>query len=368
MSKPVRVVHLIENLAWGGGIETVLWEFLRGMDREKFQQMPWFLYQAGPSFERMRAFNADTRFLNLSTYHRPGPLLKLAKELREAGADLVHCHGYFSGAFGRLITPWVGLPWVYSMYSHYEDTYRWNNYFMERLLAKSRGIVVACSEVVREFAVKRCKIAPAKVVVNYEGINVPDESTWPSPEKARQAFGLPKEAFVIGTVTRLYPAKNTQLLIQAAKGLPASCHLLIAGEGPQLPELQQLARQLGLESRVHFAGLIREVALAHQAMDFFVQTSKVREGFSIALIEAMAFGKPCAVTTVGGNIEAITQEVGWRVSPDDPEELFRVLAYASDHRGELEHHSRATRERYLTHFTGRHMVRGMEAVYDCLLR
>lgn len=367
MSKPARVVHLIENLAWGGGIETVLWEFLRGISREKYEQLPWFLYQAGPSFERMRQFAPETRFLNLNTYHRPGPLLKLAKELKEAKADLVHLHGYFSGAFGRLVAPWICLPWVYSLYSHYEDTYRWNNYLMEHWLAKSRGMVVACSEAVREFAVKRCRIPAEKVVVNYEGINVPDESAWPSAQEARKHFGLPDGAFVAGTVTRLYPAKNTQLLIQAAAGLPDACHVLIAGEGPQLPELQQLAEQLGIAKRVHFAGLVRNIPMALQAMDLFVQASQVREGFSIALIEAMAFGKPCAVTTVGGNTEAVPQDLGWWVSPDEPAELHRVLAHAADNRGELQLRGRETRDRYLTHFTGRHMSLGMESVYNRIL-
>jgi len=368
MPRPARVVHLIENLAWGGGIETVLWEFLRGISKDRFQQMPWFLYQAGPSFERMREAIPETRFLNLPTYHRPRPLLRLAKELRTAKVDLVHLHGYFSGTFGRLVTPWIGLPWVYSLYSHYEDTYRWRHYLTEQILSKSRGLVVACSEVVREFAVQRCGISPSKVVVNYEGITVPDESEWPSVDTARRAFNLPREAFVVGTVTRLYPAKNTRLLLDAAEGLLPSCHLLIAGEGPELEELQQVAQRLGLGRQVHFTGLITDVPKALRAMDLFVQTSRIREGFSIALVEAMAYATPCAVTTVGGNVEAVTQDVGWWVSPDDPGELHRVIRYAMDHREELARKGRSTREWYLNHFTGRHMVRGMEAVYDRLIR
>lgn len=228
-------------------------------------------------------------------------------------------------------------------------------------------MVVACSEAVREFAVKRCGIPAGKVVVNYEGITVADESAWPTVEQARSAFGLPKDAFVVGTATRLYPAKNTDLLLKAAEGLPDSCHLLIAGEGPDLPQLKQLADQLGIGARVHFAGLVKNIGLAHQALDLFVQTSKIREGFSIALLEAMAFGKPCAVTTIGGNVEAVPQDVGWWVSPEDPSELHRVLAHAMAHRGEIESRGQAARDRYLAHFSGRHMVRGIEAVYGRLL-
>ncbi len=367
MKRPARVVHLIENLAWGGGIETVLWEFLRGMSHEKFQQIPLFLYQAGPSFERMKAFIPETRFLDLPTYHRIGPLFKLARELKKTEADLVHLHGYFSGTFGRLVAPWIGLPWVYSLYSHYEDTYKKRHYAIEHLLSKSRGLVVACSKTVRDFAVNRCSVAPEKVVVNYEGVGVPEPSTWPSRQQAREKLGIAQDAFVVGTVTRLHSGKNTQLLIRACEKLPLSCHVLIAGEGPELSELQELAEQAGRKDQTHFAGLLKDVSIAHQAMDLFVQTSRIREGFSIALVEAMAYGKPCAVTTVGGNIEAVTPDTGWWISPDDPEDLRRAIVYAMGDRQQLLRKGEAARQRYLNHFTGRHMVQGMEAIYERLL-
>lgn len=367
MKRPARVVHLIENLAWGGGIETVLWEFLRGIPRERFQQVPLFLYQAGPSFERMKAFIPEARFLGLTTYHRIGPLFRLARELKASQADLVHLHGYFSGTFGRLVAPWMGLPWVYSLYSHYEDTYKTRHYFIERVLSKSRGLVVACSKTVRDFAVQRCGISPEKVIINYEGVNVPDPARWPTRQQARERLGIPQDAFVIGTVTRLYPSKNTQLLIRACESLPESCHALIVGEGPELSELQELAASAGRKDQTHFTGLLKDVSFAHQAMDLFVQASRTREGFSIALVEAMGYGKPCAVTTVGGNIEAVTPDAGWWISPDEPDDLRRAILCAMDDRQELSRKAAAARQRYLNNFTGRHMVAGMEAVYGRLL-
>ena len=367
MPRPARIVYLIENLALGGGIETVLWTFLRGVSRERFELIPWFLSEAGPSFERMRAAFPETRFLHLRTYHRPGPLRQLATELRAVRADAIHAHGYFSGAFGRLVAPWLGLPWVYSLYSHYEDVYRWQHYLMESWLAKSRGLVVACSNAVGEFALTRCHIPREKVVVNYEGVDVPLESTWMSREAARDRLGVPRDAFLVGTVTRFYPGKNTQLLIRAVAGLPESCHVLLAGSGTEQPVLEELARSLGISARVHFVGLLADVAPADLAMDLFAQTSLIREGFSIALIEAMAYARPIAATAIGGNVEAITTEHGWLVSPHDPAELRAVIRRAMEDPQRLAAMGRASRARYLAHFTGGHMVRGMEAVYDRVL-
>jgi len=366
MSEPYTVVYLIENLGVGG-IETVLWQLLRGIDQTRYRILPWFLASAGPSFDRLHAAFPETRFLNLRTYHRPGPLIRLTRALRQAQPHLMHTHGYFAGTFGRLIAPWLGLPWVYSLYSHYEDTYRARHYLAERLLARSRGLVVVCSEVVRDFAITRCGVAPSKVVVNYEGVDVPPESQWPTQAEARAMLGVPADAFVVGTVCRLYPDKNVQLLVRASAALSTPCHLLIAGDGPQRGPLKELARSLGMSSRLHDVGHLSPAMPAYRAMDLFVQTSRIREGWSMALVEAMAFGRPVVATAIGGNVEAVTNDVGWLVPSDDVGALQDRLAFAIEHRDQLQQMETRARERYRQRFTGQHMVRGVEAVYERLL-
>jgi glycosyltransferase involved in cell wall biosynthesis len=366
MRTPIKVVYLIEELALGGGIETVILALLRGLDRERFLVEPWFLANTGPSFERCRALFPATRFLDLQTYHRPGPLRRLAHELRRTAPDLVHGHGYFAGSFARLVAPWLRLPWVYSLYSHYEDVYTWNNYTMEWLLSKTRGTVVACSEVVKRFAVQRCRIPEHKVVVNYEGVDVSGPEAWPDARAAREHWGVPSTALVFGIVTRFYPGKSVDVLIRAFAGLPPECHLLIAGNGPEEGKLRGLVGALHLTERVHFTGLLEEVALALVAMDVFVQMSRMREGFSLALVEALAYARPVIATAVGGNCEAVTPELGWLVPSDDVPSLHAALQQAVAQRAQLPAKGQAARERYLKHFTGKHMVTGMQHVYTAL--
>lgn len=366
MRKPPTVVYLIENLGVGG-IETVIWGLMRHIPPERFRILPWFLAVAGPGFEPLRRQFPETHFLDIQTHHRPAGLLRLARELRTAGADLLHAHGYFAGACGRLVAPWLRLPWVYSLYSHYDDTYRARNYLMETVLARSRGTVVACSERVRRFAVERCHIPPAKVVVNYEGVDVPPESSWPARTAMRAAFGLPEDAFVVGGTSRLYPGKNVAMIIQAIALLPAACHLLIAGDGPERPALEQLARALGVAARVHFVGVVTDIARAYRAMDLFVLTSQVREGWSVALVEAMGFAVPVVATAVGANVEAVREDTGWLVPSDDADALARAVRQAMADPQRLRRMGATGRARYLQSWTAAHMAQGFERVYRQLL-
>ena len=80
--------------------------------------------------------------------------------------------------------------------------------------------------------------------------------------------------------------------------------LLMVGDGPLRPELEALARELGIADRVHFLGIRRDVATLLSAADAFALTS-VSEAASLTLLEAMATGLPVIVTAVGGNPEIV---------------------------------------------------------------
>ena len=89
----------------------------------------------------------------------------------------------------------------------------------------------------------------------------------------------------------------------AAAVLP-DVDLLMVGDGPLRPDLERLTRELGIEERVQFLGIRRDVAEVLRAADAFALTS-VSEAASLTLLEAMATGLPVVVTNVGGNPEIV---------------------------------------------------------------
>jgi colanic acid/amylovoran biosynthesis glycosyltransferase len=161
--------------------------------------------------------------------------------------------------------------------------------------------------------------------------------------------GIPLDAFPF--VPRTPPPDAAWHFVQACRLIPkkglltalrafATFHRIhpgsrftIAGDGPQLRELQSAAAELGIASAVEFAGFLSQEALAalyHRA-HLFVHPSEMppdqnQEGVPNAMLEAMATGLPVAATRHGGIPEAVCHgETGWLVPERDHEALATAL-------------------------------------------
>ena len=129
---------------------------------------------------------------------------------------------------------------------------------------------------------------------------------------------------IVGTVCRLAePKKGLRVLLQAMAALNMGgndprCQLLIVGEGPARESLEALSRQLGLSDCMVFAGARRDIPRILPLLDLFVLPS-LYEGFGIAILEAMAAGKPVVATAVGGIPEFVVPgETGLLVELETP--------------------------------------------------
>ena len=114
-----------------------------------------------------------------------------------------------------------------------------------------------------------------QVEVIYDGVQVPPLPTREQARGARWRWDIPESGCLplLGCVGYLLPEKGQELLIRA---LPAvrnqyqDCRLLLAGDGPCRARLEQLARQLGVEQAVQFAGVVDDISQVYQALDVFV--------------------------------------------------------------------------------------------------
>ncbi|OPZ68102.1 MAG: putative glycosyltransferase EpsD [bacterium ADurb.Bin478] len=132
--------------------------------------------------------------------------------------------------------------------------------------------------------------------------------------------------------------------------------------------LVDLVRTDGQKGRIHFLGVRSDVDDLMSLLDVFILPS-LSEGFSNAILEAMAAGVPVIATTVGGNGEAvIPEETGLLVAPADRDAIAAAvqrlyhspsLAAAMGTRG---------RQRILERFSVRRMVQSMESLYKSSIR
>ena len=147
--------------------------------------------------------------------------------------------------------------------------------------------------------------------------------------EARQALGLPDDAFIVGNVGRLHPDKDQATLIRGfAKALPAlpeGSLLAILGKGRLEQDLKELANELGIGDQVEFLGQVPEARRFFRGFDVFALSSD-HEPFGMVLLEAMAAGVPLLATACGGAIEVV-EGVGILFPLGDAERLAQGLQH-----------------------------------------
>jgi glycosyltransferase involved in cell wall biosynthesis len=148
---------------------------------------------------------------------------------------------------------------------------------------------------------------------------------------ARDALGLPAQAWVIGNVGRLHPDKDQATLIRgfalALPQLPAGSLLAIMGSGRLESALKALAAELGVVESVRFLGQVAEGRRYFGAFDLFALTSD-REPFGMVLLEAMAANVPVICSDCGGGREVV-EGVGERFPFGDVETLAQCFDRAA---------------------------------------
>jgi len=183
--------------------------------------------------------------------------------------------------------------------------------------------------------------------------------------------GRPASHVTITAIGRLSREKGLHVLLEAFSRVAASgaaVRLQLAGEGPLRETLASQAETLGIGGQVHFLGAFASLAPIMRATDIVAHPT-LNDGRSVAVLEAMAWGRPVVASRVGGVAELIEDEVsGLLVPARDPaalaEALQRLLADPAL-RARL---GQAARTRFLAGgFTASGMVSATLAAYQLAL-
>jgi L-malate glycosyltransferase len=178
-------------------------------------------------------------------------------------------------------------------------------------------------------------VPASKVTVIHNGLDITRVTVGPNFSRvaALQRFGLPDGRPLIAIVANMrHEVKDYPTFLRAAqvvhRGFPDAAFVL-AGEGDLLERLRSLAAELGIADHAWFTGRCDHIAELLAISDICVLSSRA-EGFSNAILEYMAAGKPVVATDVGGAREAIAEgETGYLVLARDhdamAERILRLL-------------------------------------------
>ena len=187
-------------------------------------------------------------------------------------------------------------------------------------------------------------------------------------KRLRAQLGVTPDTLLIGTVGRMRPEKNQEVLLTALRRLRVArvdVHLVIAGDGPMREHLVRRSAELEVADRVSFIGELDDVRPVLTALDVFVLPSVAVESFSNAALEAMSIGRPVILSDIGGAREMIDDGVeGYVVSPTElAARLPALIAALYADRRKRQQMGQAARRRAETRFS----VSAMVAAYRALL-
>jgi glycosyltransferase involved in cell wall biosynthesis len=240
---------------------------------------------------------------------------KIAKILRGEKFDLIHAHTSKPGFFARLAAIGLDIPVIYrpACFAFHDGMPRSQAAFyafLERVAARyltDRIQLVSNSE--RELARRYSVGTDDQFITIHTGIDLQAFKINVDRAKVRAEFNIPPDVQLIGIVARITEAKAPSDFINAAALVHVrypNVHFIWVGDGPLKAESVSLVQKLGLQNVFHFAGSQNnsKIPAILLSMDCFLLSSHW-EGFSIAVLEAMAAGLPVIATKVSGASEAI---------------------------------------------------------------
>jgi len=235
-----------------------------------------------------------------------------------------------------------------------------------RLLANAPDAVFTVSEQVRRHCIDVDGVDPNRVQTIYSGLNL---SGWSEIDRPTKTSGN----LIVTTVGNIRRVKGHDLFIRAAASIAPQfpgVRFTIAGdvlEPDYFIELQQLIRDLNLSDRFHFTGGVTNLREHLATSNIFVLPSR-SEGFSNAIIEAMAASLPVVATNVGGNAEAVIDGVNGFIIPlEDPAALSAAVSRLISKPSLAKAMGKAGRSLVEEKFTAAAMMNQTTRVYRALL-
>ena len=306
--------------------------------------------------------------------------IRLAGVIRRERPQILHTHTAKAGTVGRVAALLAGGARppivVHTFHGHvlrgYFDPLR-SRFFraLERRLARDSTALVAVSPQVRDDLVELGVAPREKFAVVRLGIELDKRvGSVDGRAETRRYLGIPDGGFAVGWVGRMTAVKRGDYVLEGFKllrdrGVDAT--LCLVGDGPDRPQLERKAHELGIVRDTLFLGYQEDVAPLYAAFDALVLPSG-NEGTPVSVIEALAAGRPVVATRVGGVPDVVRDgEDGFLVDAGATDDLAERLSRLAADPALRERLGAAGRARVVPRYAVDRLVDDIDRLYGSLL-
>ena len=337
--KKIRLALVIDTVATNAaGTEQQLLKVVQGLDKGRFEvellclrRHAWLDAHAGTVGCPVTVFDVGS-MRRLKTI---GSFLELARYMRKSRFDVVHTFFPVANILGVLAARLAGVCAIVSSRRDYGEWMTGPYLAATRLANRFVTRVLTNGSRVKELTVRVEGIKPELVEVIRNGIDVAKYAGYPPDAGLRTRLGVSATSKLVGKVANFRPMKHHAVLVRAAAEVLRArddVDFLLIGattadaEGTRLrDEVVALARELGVEGRIHLVGGQSDVRPFLSIMDVGVNCSE-GEGLSNAIMEYMASGVACVVSDSGGNPDLVEdRQTGRLFALDDHKALAGIL-------------------------------------------
>ena len=323
----IRVCQVLHGIV-GGGSEQVVLNYCSRMRDIHFD----LLYQYEPNPQILERFNeAGINCIQIpdKVHHPLKHLWTMFRIFRKGKYDVVHSHlDWFMNSYVCFLAMLAGVK---KRIAHHHQAYVASGQGHSSLRAGITVVVknllcfimripcklfathwLACGEAAAINGWGHKAFKKGKVTILPNAID-PERFTFSRTDcqETRTKYGIAEDDFVVGHVGRFFPEKNHKFIIEIFSEYSRNherSKLLLVGNGPLQGEIQDIVKQKGLEDKVFFAGLQKDIVRFYCAMDVLLLPS-TREAFPMTLVEAQYNGLPCIVSAAVPRETAITDNV-----------------------------------------------------------
>ena len=361
-----------------GGTERQFLNLGKALDPCLFELHLACLGRRGDLLTELEASGIPVSEYKIKSLYRPGTFkeqFRFAESLRRRRIQILHTYGFYPNVFAIPSARLAGVPIILASIRDTGEVWTPLQRRVQKLVCRLADRIVVNAEAIRQRLIAEgyCQeqitvipigIACSRIKSNRNGAGL------------RRELGLPSHCPLVVVLSRLTRTKGLEHFLEAAAIVAArvpTARFLIVGDVAPVDgdaykqELERYVFRLGVGQRVVFTGFRLDVSevLAEASVSVLPSLS---EGLSNVLLESMAAGVPVVATRVGGNPEAVEEDVtGLLVPPRDPAALAEAICRLLDNHGLASRFVQAGRQRVVERFSLERMVQETERLYLKLL-
>lgn len=303
--EPVRVLHF-PGVFTSGGVESVLMNWYRNIDRSKIQ-FDFCVARSGH-----QPIDDEVEFLGGRVIYMPRirntGILRTIKGVKQIIKDngpykAVHIHSVHAGVVPLLAASLAGIEKrIYHVHSTQDLALskipgkRIFEIISNFIICKKSSCRYACSRDAGKYIYGQSKYEVINNAIDLNRFYPWSQEKW---NLQRSFFNFNPDDLVVGYVARFVEGKNHELLVdlaEEAKKQNIKLKILLVGDGPNKKKIEEIIKNRGLSLFFEMPGFIKEVEKVYNSLNIFCVPS-LFEGLSIVTIEAQACGLPCLISS-----------------------------------------------------------------------